>query len=306
MDNHQSPDGAAPQMPPTAIQMPLDLSVYDDENDYFNAAKCNYILQRALKNKDDIAAIANRNIIKIVEDMRLKVQQELQNLGKLQADEVNEAIKKLRELERSQPEIDCAQAYLVGRTSPGIAPHGELRELVDGVEADVKGLLRTPSKSDHSKPIVFRPASSTSARPVPTPSVARADNQQHKPQAAQASNELTLHNATETGFGPKTVAAPATRAPQIVAPGPTKTAPISQSKPIFTDHSFSTQSIFPPTVRLPLYNPFAEPYRGPRSSAPPGNKSLMSPLRTNTEHTGKAGSMPPPTKAIKVESTEYR
>ncbi|KAK6859374.1 hypothetical protein PG995_003010 [Apiospora arundinis] len=268
MDNHQSPGGAAPQMP-------LDLSVYHDENDYFDAATCNYILKRALKSKDDIAAIANRNIIKIVEDMRLKVQQELQNLGKLQADEVNEAIKKLRELERSQPEIDCAQAYLVGRTGPGIAPHGELRELVDGVDADVKGLLRTPSKSDHLKPIVFRPASSTSARPIPTPSP--------KPQAAQASNELTLHNATETGFGPKTVAAPATRAPQIVAPGPTKTAPISQSKPIFT-----------------------EPYRGPRSSAPPGNKDLMSPLRTNTEPTGKAGSMPPPTKAIKVESTEYR
>ncbi|KAK8074459.1 hypothetical protein PG997_009122 [Apiospora hydei] len=105
-----------------APQMPLDLSIYENEQEYLNAAKCNYILQRTLKSKDDIAAKGNANIAKLVADMRRNIRQELANIGKLQAAEISQTKKDLQDLGRSQPEVDRAQAYLVCHYSPGIAP----------------------------------------------------------------------------------------------------------------------------------------------------------------------------------------
>ncbi|KAK7984466.1 hypothetical protein PG989_011868 [Apiospora arundinis] len=312
MDNHQSSDGAAPQMPPAAVQMPLDLSVYNDENDYFNAAKCNYILQRAQKNKDDIAAMANRNITKIVEDMRLKIQQELQNLGKLQAGEVNEATKKLSKLNRSQLDIDRAQAYLVGRTSPGIGSHGELRERMNKFEASVKELLGIPSEYHYSKPVVATPAASkpvvatpaasktvppasTSAPPILTPSVGFAENQQPKPLTAQAPKGLTLSNAKETGFNPRIVVPSATPAPQVVSSGPTKAVPASLPKKLISPANPFAKGMAPVNTSTGLaYTPTA--------AAPPGNKSHMPHPFHKTESTSRASTMPPPTNATNFRS----
>ncbi|KAK8043305.1 hypothetical protein PG993_005735 [Apiospora rasikravindrae] len=117
MSDEQHPaSGALPQMP-------LDLSVYENEQDYLNAARCNFILQRALKSKDDIAAKGNANIAKLVTDVRRNIHQELANIGKLQADEIAQAKKDLQDLGRSQPEIERAQAYLTGHLEPIGARH---------------------------------------------------------------------------------------------------------------------------------------------------------------------------------------
>ncbi|KAK8062005.1 hypothetical protein PG994_008371 [Apiospora phragmitis] len=84
MGDEQPAKSAAPQMP-------LDLSVYDNEKEYISAAKCNYFLQRALKNKNDVALKGNGNIQNLVLDACHRILEDLGNIGKLQADEIAQA-----------------------------------------------------------------------------------------------------------------------------------------------------------------------------------------------------------------------
>ena len=186
MSDKQSANGAAPQMP-------LDLSAFQNEQDYLSAAKCNFILQRALKSKEDIAALGNRIMVELVEQVRLNIHLELAQIKKLQADEIAEAMKNLQDLGRSQPEMDAARAYLEGHSCSGDRPHTIIAKLVGLFEDKAKSILEKSTTPD-VKPDNDKPAIPSSVPPEPTSSVASTDGKQSDAPTTVGRTSQTSHS----------------------------------------------------------------------------------------------------------------
>ncbi|KAK7915231.1 hypothetical protein PG985_012934 [Apiospora marii] len=161
-----------------ARQLPFDLSVYDNVQDYFTAASCNYSLQRAEKNRKTIVAKGTSRIANLVQDMSFEVRQEVVDTRKLQFDEAKNASTRLRDLGCSQPEIDQVHDYLMRRLNTA-ALYDNITQVVNVFQAKIKSLLDDFAAQD-VKPDAAKPAASSSGTSVPTASVTSTNVPQPK------------------------------------------------------------------------------------------------------------------------------
>ncbi|KAK7985845.1 hypothetical protein PG988_003467 [Apiospora saccharicola] len=265
--------------------MPLDLSLFDNEQDYLSASKCNYFLQLALKNKDEIAAKGNRQIAQVVKDTSLIICQKLANIEKLQAEEISQATKNLKDLGRSQQEIDSAQAYLGSHSCPGIPTHKPIKSLVCAFEDKAKSVLENTT-TPGVKAVSNRPVALPSAPPMPTPPVVSTDaNQPNQPATAAPTRSVfsaAPNSSVFSGLGSSSYASsPALTGPLYSGSTPSMSTygvstPALASSPsqCFTPKPFGAQSAPPsnppqPTLfgfRPPPAQP-ATPYQGVQLSA---------------------------------------
>ncbi|KAK8123216.1 hypothetical protein PG984_011886 [Apiospora sp. TS-2023a] len=267
MGDEKADSGAAP-----APQMPLDLSLFDNEQDYLSASKCNYFLQLALKNKDEIAAKGNRQIAQVVEDTSLIIRQKLDNIEKLQAEEISQATKNLKDLGRSQQEIDSAQAYLESHSCPGIATHKPIKSLVRAFEDKAKSVLEN-STTPGVKAVSDKPVALPSAPPTPTPPVVSTDAHQPNQPATAAPTRSVFSAAPNrsvfSGLGSSSYAS-----------SPALTGPLySGSDPSYVGPLYSRGSLYSPG---PLFGSSATPAATSKLAQPTATTSSMSTYGVST------------------------
>ncbi|KAK8132164.1 hypothetical protein PG999_000337 [Apiospora kogelbergensis] len=198
MSANQPPNSAA-------VQLPLDLTIYNNRADYFDACEFNYILLQVLKSRDGIVTNANVKITEAIEDMCHIVRKELANVGSFMTLDIIDAEDDLRGLGRSEHEIEAAKVYLESQPCPGIASHGKIRESVTDFEAKVRGLIKIPPAPD-AKTVSDNKAVPSQASLTSTPSVnpadASADGHRPQPPAPALVAHLPLHPNTSTGDTP--------------------------------------------------------------------------------------------------------
>ncbi|KAK8104553.1 uncharacterized protein PG998_011586 [Apiospora kogelbergensis] len=197
---------SANQPPNSAVvQLPLDLTIYNNRADYFDACEFNYILLQVLKSRDKIVTNANVKITEAIEDMCYTVRKELANVGSFMTLDIIDAEDDLRGLGRSEHEIEAAKVYLESQPCPGIASHGKVRESVTDFKAKVRGLIKIPPAPD-AKTVSDNKAVPSQASLTSTPSVnpadASADGHRPKPPAPALVANLPLHPNISTGDTP--------------------------------------------------------------------------------------------------------